>query len=268
MKRKGALYKLLHGINLFRLRIKNYISNKKLETWYSETNYPQIIQQFKGVHEGQRCFIIGNGPSLSPKDLDMIKNEISFSCNKIYKLFDKTQWRPYYYVVDDYGFVSTDYNNIINNVVAKAKFIGIEFEKKLVKPFEDTDIIIMKEKTILHDNVPEWNLNIDQYICAGHTVTFPMIQLAIYMGFKEIYLLGNDCSYLATFENGKKANNHFYESNDDRLSQQDAENLFYAFEAISECAKENDVQIYNATRGGALEKFERVKLEDISGLVL
>lgn len=266
MNRKGIIYKVLHGINLARLKLYHNHADKQLQAWYLKTDHPEKLREFKGIHNGERCFVIGNGPSLKPEDLDLIKDEYTFSCNKIYKILDKTKWRPYYYVVDDYGFVSTDYENIINTVNAKAKFIGIEFEKKLAEPFVGTDIILMKERTILHNNRPEWHLDIDQYICAGHTVTFPMIQLAIYMGFKEIYLLGNDCSYLATFENGDKGKNHFYESADDRTSQQDAANLFYAFESIKECARENNVCIYNATRGGALETFERVNLESVVGL--
>ncbi len=266
MNKNSFLYNFLHGVNLIRLKIYHKFSEKKLQDWYLRTDYSEKLRKFKGIHSGERCFVIGNGPSLKPEDLDLITDEYSFSCNKIYKILDKTKWRPYYYVVDDYGFVSTDYNNIINTVKAQAKFIGIEFEKKLAVPFEGTDVILMKERTILHGNRPEWNLDIDQYICAGHTVTFPMIQLAIYMGFKEIYLLGNDCSYLATFENGVKGKNHFYESEDDKTSQQDAANLFFAFESIKECARENDVRIYNATRGGALETFERVNLESVVGL--
>lgn len=261
--RQSLSYKVLHRINLLRLRIVNSIYDNRLSNWYKSTDYPDEIKKFKGIHDGERCFIIGNGPSLTAKDLDLIKDEYSFSCNKIYKIYNQTIWRPYYYVVDDRGFVSKDYENIISTVKAKAKFVGVEFEMNLAKPFLNSDVILLKEKTILNDNRPAWNLDIHDYICAGHTVTFPMVQIAIYMGFKELYLIGNDCSYLATLENDTIAKNHFYEDDDDRTSERDAYNLFYAFESIKKCAEQNGVKVFNATRGGALEIFERVDLESV-----
>lgn len=263
LDKNSCVYKILHWINVKRLNVMNKIQNIELTDWYKKSSYPNKIQRFRNIHAGERCFIIGNGPSLTPSDLDIIKDEISFSCNKIYKIFDKTKWRPFYYVVDHRDFVKDDSYNIINTAVAKAKFVAIEFEKKLAKPYLNTDVILMKEKTTLHDLRPEWNLKVDEYIGAGHTVTFLMVQLAIYMGFKKIYLIGNDCSYLSTIENANAGNNHFYESDNEKISSKDAYNLFYAFESIRKCAQDNGVEIYNATRGGALEIFERVNLEEV-----
>lgn len=262
MNRNTIIYKILHNCNLFMLKYLRKYQYKKLSEWYITTDYANQIKKFKNIHKGERCFIIGNGPSLTPEDLDLIRNEYSFSCNRIYKILNKTKWRPYYFVADDGGIVSSDYKNIINEINCKAKFIGVEFDKKIINFYINSDVIILKEKTILENKIPKWNLNIEEYICAGHTVTFPMVQLAIYMGFKEIYFIGQDCSYMATLENGRIAKNHFYESNH-RLSQADAKSLFYAFEAINNMAKENNVKVFNATRGGKLETFPRVKLEDI-----
>lgn len=45
-----------------------------------------------------RAFIVGNGPSLKPWMLDMLKDEVSFAMNRINLIFDKTDWRPTHYV--------------------------------------------------------------------------------------------------------------------------------------------------------------------------
>ena len=37
--------------------------------------YRKALRSLKNIHSGKRCFIIGNGPSLTPGDLDLIKNE-------------------------------------------------------------------------------------------------------------------------------------------------------------------------------------------------
>ena len=66
---------------------------------FNLNNYRLI--RYKDKHLGQRCFIIGNGPSLKAKDLDKIKGEFSFGANMIYKIFPETNWRPTYYFVED-----------------------------------------------------------------------------------------------------------------------------------------------------------------------
>ena len=59
------------------------------------------LEQCKNKYKGKRCFIIGNGPSLTKEDLEKLKGEYTFASNKIYKLFDKTSWRPDFYAIFD-----------------------------------------------------------------------------------------------------------------------------------------------------------------------
>ena len=53
---------------------------------------------FRGRHAGQRCFIIGNGPSLNRMDLVRLKEEFSFGLNRIYLLFERIPFVPTYFV--------------------------------------------------------------------------------------------------------------------------------------------------------------------------
>lgn len=59
------------------------------------------IKALKNKHKGQRCFIVGSGPSLKVDDLNKLKDEVTFACNKIYLAFNDTSWRPTYYSVYD-----------------------------------------------------------------------------------------------------------------------------------------------------------------------
>ena len=54
------------------------------------------------THVGERCFIVCTGPSLTVEDCNKLKQEYTISMNSIYKLFDKTDWRPDCYVCFDY----------------------------------------------------------------------------------------------------------------------------------------------------------------------
>ena len=59
------------------------------------------IRKFRDNYRGKRCFIVGNGPSLNERDLELIKDEYSFATNRIYNIFNKTAWRPTFYVCVD-----------------------------------------------------------------------------------------------------------------------------------------------------------------------
>ena len=69
--------------------------------WYLRVEAGQSCQQmlaFKEKHLGERCFIIGNGPSLRKTDLSLLKNEVTFGLNRIYLLFDEMDFATSYYV--------------------------------------------------------------------------------------------------------------------------------------------------------------------------
>ena len=63
----------------------------------------QELLKFKDIHKGKRCFIVATGPSLRVQDLDKLheNGEICISMNRIFNIFDKTQWRPDYYMIGD-----------------------------------------------------------------------------------------------------------------------------------------------------------------------
>ena len=68
---------------------------------YKTTQDSRLIKQLKNSSQNNRCFIIGNGPSLKIADLEKLKGEDCFACNRIYNLYDKTTWRPKYYCSQD-----------------------------------------------------------------------------------------------------------------------------------------------------------------------
>ncbi len=45
------------------------------------------LAALKDIHRGERCFIIGNGPSLKQTDLSRLKDEFTFGMNRFYLMF-------------------------------------------------------------------------------------------------------------------------------------------------------------------------------------
>jgi hypothetical protein len=108
---------------------------------------------------------------------------------------------------------------------------------------------------------------------AVRTVIYSAIQIALYMGCKEIYLLGCDHDYLDDFT--RVTNHHFYPeasgvSDAEHLGQFTTERWFEEYfsrwrdyRLIRQYAKEQGAEIYNATAGGRLDVFPRVELSGI-----
>ncbi|MDX1565926.1 MAG: hypothetical protein R3236_10995, partial [Phycisphaeraceae bacterium] len=56
------------------------------------------LNQLKNNHRGERCVIMGNGPSLGRMDLTPLGDEYTFGMNRIYLLVPELDWRPSFYV--------------------------------------------------------------------------------------------------------------------------------------------------------------------------
>ena len=81
------------------------------------------------------------------------------------------------------------------------------------------------------------------------------MQLAVYLGFKEIYLLGIDCDY------SQKVNH--IKAYSPQIDNNAAYKMMQAYKNANEWALENNVIIYNATRNAKMDVFPKVNLEDI-----
>lgn len=89
------------------------------------------------------------------------------------------------------------------------------------------------------------------------TVSYACIQLAVYMGFKEIYLYGID------FSGKSKKYEHFFKHETDTENLPCADQFYVNYISAKKYAEKHGIKIYNASRGGDLELFDRVCLEEI-----
>ncbi|MFG6384192.1 MAG: DUF115 domain-containing protein [Lachnospiraceae bacterium] len=228
----------------------------------------RILQQFKNIHEGKRCFIVCPGPSLRMSDLKKLKDEYTFGVNSIYHAYEKTDWRPTYYVMCD----ASGYRR------QEASWDFESFSKEKVflnnrilywqKGFTDKTVpFIFNHRTSEHYKAPTIPMrsdkDIDVCIYDRGTVTNAAIDIALYMGFKKIYLIGVDHNY-----QGKKR--HFVATEDDmKRSAPSNAHMQLTEEGYWEGymnARRHEAQIVNCTRGGKLEVFPRETLEDVLGI--
>lgn len=142
------------------------------------------IKTIKNLHQDKRCFIIGNGPSLTYDDLEQLHrhNEICFGVNRIYLAYPYTSWRPNYYVAVDHVLIRKDSAKILQ--LKGTKFIRHSY--KFVEDWGDDDIYEFRGLTYPPGR-PKLSFDMSQGIYMGQTVVYDTIQIALYMGFKEIY---------------------------------------------------------------------------------
>lgn len=231
--------------------------------------YTNKLKALKNTKEGKACFIIGNGPSLRAEDLDKIHESgyDSFASNRIFKIFDKTLWRPTYYSVVDWKGVDEKDANQLD--VQYLFFSDYYWRKhKITNPnslvFYGYRLSDPKLSTF------RFSEDITQQIYMKGSVTYTNFQIAMYMGYHKIYLLGMDNSYAYVLgRDGKKVKNegvetsHFYTDAVPEHIYSESEAMDNCFIAAKQYADRHGVEIYNATRGGKLEVFERVDFDEL-----
>lgn len=211
----------------------------------------------KYYNNGERVFIVATGPSLKIDDVEKLKDncEITMSVNRIYHLFDRTDWRPNYYVISD-GTMMREYERDSASI---KKFDKVE------KFFSDSYLEFWERSvdSTYHGYSMEYNCekirfssDCSEVVYSGRTVVYACLQIAAYMGFKEIYLLGCDFDYTSG------SGSHFY-TEQNYIVDFDYEFARRAYLEAQKYAERHDIRIYNATRGGKLDVFERRDFDEL-----
>jgi hypothetical protein len=231
-----------------------------------DTRYEKL-RNFKNIHKGKRCFIVATGPSLTIEDIELLRDEFTFSMNSIYISYSDTTWRPTYYVIQD-PLVYEKIQQFIEPTDYKEIFIGSIINKKIEKHaarnVHEFPLDLLWQQIPNKKYHTKFSEDIYSRVFSGYNVAYSALQIAVYMGFSEIYLIGADCNYLSDkryFAEDKNRGSEkyftkkFYASNTDKF--------ILAYEVAKKYADAHNVRIYNATRGGLLEVYPRVKLNEV-----
>lgn len=235
---------------------------KKRESGYRDAELIWM-KDIQNSHRGERCFIVATGPSLSIEDLEKIKNEYSFGMNSVIKAFDKTQWRPDFYMIQD-EYVYDKIESELQEIVKKEKFtiaVGglVHHKYPSARTYKKFSLHYLDHKMFHKKGFGKFKFSNDCYsvIYDAYTVTFSVLQMACYMGFKEIYLLGCDCNY-----NLPKSHFIDYGHHDPKAAIMGDKMICGHYE-FNKFAESIGVRVINCTRGGMLEAYPRMNLEDV-----
>ncbi len=231
------------------------------------------LQKFKNKYKDKRCFVIATGPSLKISDLEKLNNEITFGMNSVCYLYEKTDWRPTFYGIQD-GVALDRVKTVLMNQESSHYFFNYKYRRKVEKNLKslmsNNRVSFFPLNYKLHGSRLDYKTqtkgfsnDIYKEVIDGYTITYTMIQIAVYMGFKEIYLLGCDNSF------SKPGAKHFFKHEDDEKVSLNRWKLIEkrmtsAYKEAKQFADKNGIKIINATRGGNLEEFPRVDFDEIN----
>ena len=270
--KEGFLFKIRNS-KVVRTILYPYMNYKRVTGMkkYATTPDAAYIHSLKDSKKGKRCFILGNGPSLTVDDLNMLSNEDTFAFNRIYYIFEKTDWRPTYYMCVDAGVIGMNLPEI-EKLNLPIVFLS-EIARSKVK-VQKANIHYIYDYSKFKINrfgfdAPYVSEDVSRHFCFCFTVTYDALQLAIYMGYSEIYLLGVDHNYSVKVDSkghvtkDESIKDYFEGLEKTAITAMNYEATTAAFEATRKYADEHGITIKNATRGGKLEAFERVDFDSL-----
>lgn len=144
------------------------------------------LSRFKNLHRGQRCVVVCNGPSLNAMDLGFLRHEVVFGLNKIYLGLDRFKFYPRYLAVAN--ALVAEQGRAALTAMTCIKFVGARAAPHLPADAFTCHLANMGPPTV-------FSRDIAQGVREGGTVTHVALQIAHYMGFAEVVIIGMDHRY-------------------------------------------------------------------------
>ncbi len=287
-KFKDRLYYLIGYEN------KNRIKQLRLKMMKPVMSTLKLNEKFRGIHQGDRCFIIGNGPSISRLNFEKLADEYTFTVNQFARFngFEKLKTnfhlfgdeRVFYLKdSDDLNIENLNYIKKLNESSSDIQFFLVYSSKKFIEKsecFKNAKVNYFSNVIDFYDGFNE-GFDLTKSIPWFPTCIDYCIAIAMFMGFNEIYLLGCECTGFlkVTSIDSKNATDYSYgysvSSNEsDRIKQQvkvygvadELEmwvKILRYYDYFEKYSKLKHIKIVNCTDGGILESFERKSLDDV-----
>ena len=222
------------------------------------------LQKYQGRYSGERCFILGNGPSLRSTNLGLLQDEFTFGLNRIYLLFPELGFTTTY-LVSVNGLVLEQFTEDIVEL-GLPKFLTWRARSW----FRDDPNVLWIDTDYTGDET--FTVEIIDRIYEGYTVTYVALQLAYCMGFSEVILIGVDHSFQTKGEPNVTVTsqgddpNHFapdYFGKGAKWQLPDLEGSERAYRLAHRAYEAVGRRILDATIGGKLTVFPKVDYYDL-----
>lgn len=248
--------------------------------------------RFYNTHIGERCFILGNGPSLKDVNLGMLENEFVFTVNNFSLVDNYQNAKTNVHLWVDLSFFELREDQKYNHDDLMENYRRISQEKPICFVIDAAYDFIVKNKLdeILDINYfsaynsidPKTRLqfNLSKSISMYSTVVQYAVSIALYMGFKEIYLLGCDSTNILSVINSamniKSTGMHAYKNDDVNERYKELLNhwsmsdvffdqyfLFEGFRTLKTECDNRGVKLVNCSTKTLINEIPKASLSDI-----
>ena len=240
------------------------------------------------MFKNRRCFIVGTAESLNDIDLSLLNDEITISINLILK---HPTFVPNYLCVADTTVMEHNYNTIFNDKMKDGIYVigngclmtgrgncidgkgstcrGIKLDSK----YKNVHTLNHQEKSGIFDNhvtrdrltllkTDEYYIDIDNFATftsyGGSTVDNLAIPLAVYLGFKEIYLLGCDSGYAHFYDTDQSYKPRFHSGFEENWPGRQGR-----FKHVTEILDEWNIKLYNCDPSDRLKDMEYIDFYEV-----
>ena len=226
---------------------------------------PPRLPQFHNIHVGETCVIVCNGPSLNQMDLSFLRDQTVIGLNKIHLGLDRFGFQPRYLVAVNAKVVAQAAAEIA--ALPAIKFIGARAAKHLPEDAETFHVPVLNHPVT-------FSTDICTGVREGGTVTHAALQIAYYLGFSRVVIIGMDHRFTyhgapheAYVMDGPDPN-HFspeyfrgqvWDNPDLARSESSYRHAKQAYDAAGR-------QILDATLGGGCTVFEKADYRDLFDL--
>lgn len=217
---------------------------KKIEGRKNGHIPPQFakIKTLENCCAGKRCFIISDGSGLTIPEMEMLKHEITFGAISVLRADGWKDWKPTYLGIQDPHAYKKLEQSILSDYGDNV-FVGDNLAEQFDLPERLIQFPYLGVYKYYMNRYLEYNTkfsgNAFEVVYDGYSIVYSMLQIAVYMGFQEIYLFGCDC---CCPENEKTA---------------------AAYRVAKQYADTHGIQIINCTHGDETDIFSYQSLNEI-----
>ncbi len=270
---------------------KHYFHFLKHKTKVSEN------KKYRNLHQGKRCFIIGSGPSMASTNLSSLAGEHLIALNSFFmnpqcnEVLQHLSPEKYYLVppnhppqtADDWTQTLRKMQDIIKTPLPM--FWGVDFNqgnwRELIEKnnlFADFDLNYFYCGINTRDGYrfKKKDTDLSKMSLSASNALINALELALYLGFGEIYLLGFEHNHICVqkpeeyraFHEAdhykKELDYDFGKNRPNHINYEILGNNYYTFNIYLELMQLfPDQRIVNCTPGGILDVFPKMKFEDV-----
>jgi hypothetical protein len=219
------------------------------------------IQTFSGLHLNSTLYLIANGPSLAKMDIELLKGRDVMVMNRFYIMFKKLSFIPKYLVCVEETVLDRFQEDM--STLPCTTFVNWRVRDR----FRNSHFL--KESYALN---PFFQYDLTKPTQFGGTVTFACLQLAYYMGYKDVIIIGMDHRFKETgtpatpeIRTYEKDESHFdpnYFPKGMKWMLPDLEKSEFSYRLARVAYEKDGRRIIDCTIDGNCNVFEKGRLED------